>query len=67
MGLERDHVVDASTFSSVPDLIDVTGTWVAHWNADPKPFVWHAEVDKIIEKVRRGRESLSQVKAATEH
>jgi hypothetical protein len=37
------------------------------WNTDPEPFVWHAEADKIIEKVRRGRQSLSQVKSATQH
>jgi transposase len=62
-----DRRLRRGTFSSVPDLIDAIGTWVAHWNTDPKPFVWHAEADKIIEKVRRGRKTLSQVKAATEH
>jgi len=39
--------------------------WVEHWNDDPKPFVWHAEADKIIEKVRRGRTALTRVKSAT--
>ena len=37
-----------------------------HWNVDPKPFVWHAESDKIIEKVRRKCKTLTQVKAATD-
>ena len=55
------------TFTSVPALIDAIDTWVSHRNADPKPFVWHAEADKILEKVRRGRKTLSQVKPATDH
>jgi transposase len=62
-----DRRLRRGTFSSVPALIEAIGTWVAHWNNDPKPFVWHAEAEKIIEKVRRGRKTLSQVKAATDH
>ncbi|MCL5048068.1 MAG: hypothetical protein M1374_04715, partial [Firmicutes bacterium] len=42
-------------------------TWVRHRNADPKPFEWHADAHEIIEKVRRGRKTLSQVKSATQH
>ena len=50
-----------------PALIDAIETWAEHWNDDPKPFVWHAEADKIIEKVRRGRAALTEVKSATQH
>ncbi len=55
------------TFTSVPHLIDAINTWVAHRNTTPKPFEWHAGADKIIEKVKRGRKTLSQVKPATDH
>jgi hypothetical protein len=28
-------------FTSVADLIAAIEKWVAHWDDDPKPFVWH--------------------------
>jgi transposase len=54
-------------FSSVPQLIEAIETWIEHWNDDPKPFIWHKTANEIIEKVRRGRASLHQVKSATRH
>jgi transposase len=62
-----DRRLRRGTFSSVPALIDAISTWVDHWNDDPKPFVWHAAAEEILEKVRRGRKTLSQVKSATQH
>jgi hypothetical protein len=55
------------TFTSVPALIEAIVTWVSHRYADPKPLVWHAAADEILEKVRRGRRTLSQVKPPTRH
>ena len=60
-----DRRLRRGAFSSVPALIDAIETWAEHWNDDPKPFVWHAEADKIIEKVRRGRATLTRIKSAT--
>ena len=54
-------------FTSVPTLIEAIDSWVANWNDDPKPFVWHKAAEEIIEKVRRGRAALAQVKSATDH
>jgi|SRR5579875_784519 len=54
-------------FTSVPMLVDAIESWIASWNAHPKPFVWHKAADEIIEKVRRGRAALAQVKSATHH
>ena len=54
-------------FTSVAVLIEAIETWITHWNEDPKPFVWHKAAEEIIEKVRRGRASLAQVKSATDH
>jgi transposase len=62
-----DKRLRRGTFSSVPALIEAIETWVAHRNTDPKPFVWHATANEILEKVRRGRKTLSQVKLKTEH
>jgi transposase len=52
-------------FSSVTDLVDAIETWVACWNDDPRPFVWHATAAKIINTVRRGRRTLHQIKIPT--
>ncbi len=51
-----DRRLRRGTFHSVPHLIDAIGTWVAHWNTNPKPFVWHAAAEDILAKVRRSRE-----------
>jgi transposase/transposase-like protein len=48
-------------FTSVPVLIEAIDSWIAKWNEDPKPFVWHKAADEIVEKVRRGRAALAQV------
>jgi hypothetical protein len=54
-------------FSSVTELTNAITDWTNHWNHDPTPFVWHKPAEEIIEKVRRGRTTLSQVKLATDH
>ena len=40
-------------FTSVPDLIDAIQGYLDAYNEDPKPFVWSATVDSIIERVNR--------------
>jgi hypothetical protein len=60
-----DRRLRRGAFCSVAALIDAIETWAEHWNDDPKPFIWHAEADKIIEKVRRGRATLTRIKSAT--
>jgi transposase len=62
-----DKRLRRGVFTSVADLIAAIETWVAHWNHDPKPFVWHTPAAQIIEKVQRGREALRQIKSATDH
>jgi transposase len=60
-----DRRLRRGAFCSVPALVEAIETWAEHWNDDPKPFIWHAEADKIIEKVRRGRATLTRIKSAT--
>lgn len=62
-----DRRLSRGVFTSVGDLITAIETWAEHWNDDPKPFVWHVPAQEIIEKVRRGRAALTQVKSATQH
>ena len=54
-------------FTSVAELTEAITTWAAHWNDDPKPFIWKATAEEIIAKVRRGREALHQIKSTTDH
>jgi transposase len=54
------------SFSSVNELLDAIYDWAAHWNRDPKPFIWHKTAAEIA-KVPRGRAALAQVKSATHH
>ena len=60
-----DRRLRKAAFSSVPQLVEAIELWAEHWNDNPKPFVWHAEANTIIEKVRRGRAVLTRVKSAT--
>jgi transposase len=54
-------------FTSVVELTAAITEWAVHWNDDPKPFVWKATAESILEKVQRGRDALSQIKSATDH
>ena len=63
-----DRRLRRGVFTSVNDLENAIKTWAAHWNDDPKPFIWKATADEIIEKVRRGRIALThQINTKTDH
>jgi hypothetical protein len=51
----------------VGELTDAITTWAAHWNQDPKPFIWKATAEDIIAKVVRGRATLNHIKSQTDH
>ena len=40
-----------SAHRSVTELADDITEWVANWNEDPKPFVWHKTADDILERL----------------
>jgi len=48
-------------FRSVVDLQAAINRFVAETNADPKPFTWTANPDKIIAAVKRGHQVLDSV------
>ncbi|CAN5251350.1 hypothetical protein BH20ACT22_BH20ACT22_18420 [soil metagenome] len=48
------------TLPSVPDLVSSIENYLRAHNDNPKPFVWTASADSILEKVRRGRVALDQ-------
>lgn len=50
------------TFSSVADLETAIEEFLDCWNANPKPFVWTATVDSIVEKLSRCKQTLELIK-----
>jgi len=48
-------------FHSVVDLQAAINRFVAETNAQPKPFVWTADPDKIIAAVKRGHQMLDSI------
>lgn len=56
------------SFCSVAHLQDAISLWADTWNADPKPFIWHAEANAILTKIQRGRDTLKQnTKSTSDH
>src|SRR5664279_4739794 len=53
-----DKAIRRGVFPSVPDLIAAIEDYLRVNNADPKPFMWTASAESILEKVRRGRVAL---------
>jgi len=49
-------MIRRGTFHSVKELEQAIYRWLANWNLEPKPFVWTATADVIMEKVRRCKE-----------
>ena len=45
--------VRRGNFESVPDLIAAIEEYLAASNTDPKPFVWHASAQVILDKIAR--------------
>src|SRR5271157_6037549 len=48
-------------FVSVEDLQTAIEEFLAAWNNDPKPFVWRATVESIVEKLSRCRQTLEKI------
>lgn len=49
------------SFGSVADLQKAIEEFLQAWNEKPKPFVWTATVDSIVEKLSRCRQTLEQI------
>lgn len=53
--------VRRGAFVSVPDLIQAIEAFLAAWNEEPKPFVWTAKIQDIIQKIERARAKLESI------
>jgi transposase len=49
------------SFGSVEDLRKAIAEFLAAWNAKPKPFIWTATVESIVEKLSRCRQTLEKI------
>jgi len=49
------------SFGSVADLKRAIDEFLLTWNEQPKPFLWTATVDSIVEKLSRCRQTLEQI------
>ena len=49
------------SFGSVADLKQAIDEFLAVWNETPRPFLWTATVDSIVEKLSRCRQTLEQI------
>ncbi len=50
-----------SVFKGIVDLQAAINRYLAETNDNPKPFTWTADLDAIIEKVRRGKQALKSI------
>lgn len=55
-GLITDKMIRRGTFHSAGELERAIYAWLASWNDQPKPFVWKATADVILDKIRRCKE-----------
>ena len=51
-GIITRQSIRRGTFTSVKVLIKQIRDYIAHWNTNPKPFIWTATAEEILAKVR---------------
>lgn len=52
-GLITQHAIRRGSFRSVRELVRKIDTYVTHYNASKRPFIWTASADSIFEKLQR--------------
>jgi transposase len=50
-------------FRDVEELIMAIGDYIDRHNQNPKPFIWTAKANDILEKVKRARRSLNNIQS----
>ncbi len=56
------QAVRRGAFVSVEELQQAIVAFLDAWNEAPRPFVWTATVEKIMEKISRARNQLDKIK-----
>jgi transposase len=60
-GALDEKAIRRGVFRSVEDLKASIEAYLTVWNKDPKPFVWTATVESIVEKLSRCRRTLERI------
>lgn len=47
------RLLKRSAHRNVAALTTDLNTWIAHWNDNPTPFVWHKTADEILDNLKR--------------
>ena len=53
--------VRRGAFVSVPELVQAIEAFLGAWNENPKPFVWTAKLEDILQKIERARAKLESI------
>jgi transposase len=56
-----DKRIRRGVFHSVSELVTAINVYTEEHNRDPKPFIWTATANDILEKVRRARTKLDKI------
>jgi transposase len=56
-----EKAVRRAAFFSVPDLVQAIEAFLGAWNENPRPFVWTAKLEEILEKIERARAKLESI------
>jgi len=56
-----EKAVRRGVFRSVAELEAAIAAFLTAWNANPKPFVWTASVEKMLEKIGKCKRRLEQL------
>jgi transposase len=57
-----DKAIRRGSFVSVLDLKRAIDEFMKSWNQNPKPFIWTATVEGIVQKIGRARAKMEQIK-----
>lgn len=56
-----EKAIRRGSFLSVSDLKQAIEAFLQAWNANPRPFVWTAKVEDILQKLDRARSKLEEI------
>ena len=56
-----EKAVRRGAFRSVTELQQAIEEFMTAWNANPKPFVWSASIEKILEKIAKCKRRLEEI------
>ena len=59
-----DQRIRRDAFKSVPQLVAAIEDYIQKHNENPQPFIWTAQVQDLLEKVRRARAVLDKMASA---